>query len=845
MKIKTLLTASAMLALPASADVIISEYVEGGSFNKAVELFNTGSNSVDLSTYQLKLYFNGKTQASVIALTGAIGAKQTYVIAHSDIDPAAHVDFPTNKLLFNGDDAVVLENDGAIVDSIGKVGQDPGSEWGNGLTSTKDNSIVRNANILTGDTNPFDDFDPAQEWTGFAKDTIENLGQHTADGGSDNGDGGDGSDNGGGDNGTGTGNCGESFTAISAIQGTGTTSPLAGQTLWVEGIVTSDLQAGGYKGFFIQSADSEVDNDNNSSEALFVYHSADDVNVGDRVRIQAVANEYRTLTQLSTVSSIEVCQSNQALPTATVFTLPANDTEREALEGMRVTLSNTVVTDTYNYGRYGQFSVASERLFNPTQVATPGAEANALSALNKLKSIAVDDGLTSQNPESLPAPAPELSAVNSLRSGDTIPTLSGILSYHFDQYVVFPSGTVATQASNPRTMEPKIDVKGNVRVASFNVLNYFNGNGQGGGYPTARGAKTEQEFIRQRDKVIEAIYAINADVVGLMEIENDGYSTTSAIADLVNGLNAKHNANVYAFVAPANGSLGDDAIAVGLIYKSARVSPKEAAKILDTNNSPTDEQNQPLFLDNKNRPMLTQVFTLNDSEQQFAVAVNHLKSKGSDCDNLNDPDLHDGQGNCNITRTRAAKAIGQFLNNELTDVPTLVIGDLNSYAKEAPLTALADAGFVNVFDHLNKTNTYSYIYQGELGHLDHALANDALKDQIVDVTSWAINADEPRVLDYSMQNQQAVHHTKFYAPDMYRSSDHDPVVIELNLVQAMFGDLDADQDVDRNDLDLFLQQITAGELTDMRFDFNNDNTLDRRDVRGFMQLCTRSRCATE
>lgn len=844
MNIKTLLTASAMLALPASADVIISEYVEGGSYNKAIELFNTGTSSVDLSNYRLKLYFNGKTTASEIALTGSIGAKQTFVIAHNDINATAHVDFSTNKLLFNGDDAIVLESGSNIIDSIGKVGQDPGSEWGSGLTSTKDNSIVRNANILTGDNNPFDDFNPALEWTGFAKDTIENLGQHTADGGGDNG-GGDDGDNGGGDDGDGTNNCGENFTAISAIQGTGNATPLAGEIHWVEGIVTSDLQASGYKGFFIQSANEEMDDDSNSSEALFVYHSSDDVNVGDRVRLQGKVGEYKSLTQLSSVTSISVCQSEQTLPSATVFNLPANDAEREALEGMRITLNNAIVTDTYNYGRYGQFSVASERLFNPTQVATPGVEANALKALNKLKSIAIDDGLTSQNPESLPAPAPELSAINSLRSGDTIPALQGILSYHFGQYVIFPSGQIATVASNPRTAVPKIQTQGNVRVASFNVLNYFNGNGQGGGYPTARGAKTEQEFIRQRDKVIEAIHAINADVVGLMEIENDGYIATSAIADLVNGLNAKHNSAVYSYIVPENGALGNDAIAVGLIYKNASVSPSDTAKVLNTSNSPTDAQNRPLFLDSKNRPMLAQIFTLNESEQQFAVAVNHLKSKGSDCDNLNDPDVNDGQGNCNITRTRAAQAIGQFLNTEFAGVPTLVIGDLNAYAKEDPLTALANAGFINVFDHMSKTNTYSYIYQGELGHLDHALANDALKEQIVDVTSWAINADEPRVLDYSMQNQQAVHHTKFYSPDMYRSSDHDPIVVELQLADALFGDFDRDQDIDRNDLNIFLQKISAGEISDMRFDFNNDNNLDRRDVRGFMQLCTRSRCATE
>ncbi|EDP99116.1 extracellular nuclease, putative [Shewanella benthica KT99] len=394
----------------------------------------------------------------------------------------------------------------------------------------------------------------------------------------------------------------------------------------------------------------------------------------------------------------------------------------------------------------------------------------------------LDDGLTSQNPDPVRYPAPGLSASNTVRVGDIITGLDAVMHYGFGQYRLMPMDTVNFVADNARTSAPMLAEGSNLILASFNVLNYFNGDGAGAGFPTPRGADTAAEFTRQRDKIIAAMVAINADVLGLMEIENDGFGSESAIADLVSGLNQAIGETRYAYVsAETAGGIGTDAITVGMIYRLDKVSLDGAAKVLSSANSPLDENNNPLFNDGKNRPMLTQGFRHLDSDEVIVVAVNHFKSKSSDCDSLGDPNMNDGQGNCNLTRTRAAEAVSLWLAAEYGEADVLVMGDLNAYAEENPLTALKNAGFTELFDHLDKENAYSYVYSGESGQLDHALANANLLDKIIDVTEWHINTDEPRLLDYNQEFKSDAQLTDLYNADAYRSSDHDPVVISVLL----------------------------------------------------------------
>ena len=264
------------------------------------------------------------------------------------------------------------------------------------------------------------------------------------------------------------------------------------------------------------------------------------------------------------------------------------------------------------------------------------------------------------------------------------------------------------------------------------------------------------------------------DVVGLMEIEN--HPTDDALADLVAGLNDLVGAGIYDYI--ATGSIGTDAIKVALIYKPGTVTPEGMFAVLDSSVDPT-------FIDTSNRPVLLQSFTENTNGEVFSVAVNHLKSKGSDCDALSDPDLGDGQGNCNLTRTSAATALANWLGTDPTssdDPDFLIIGDLNAYAMEDPVTALKSAGFTDLIQTYEGAEAYSYVFEGQAGYLDHGLANPTMAAQVTGTAVWHINADEPSALDYNDYNQPDL-----YTETMYRASDHDPVVVGLRLAPLCEG----------------------------------------------------------
>ncbi|MFL5802960.1 MAG: ExeM/NucH family extracellular endonuclease [Roseiflexaceae bacterium] len=574
-------------------------------------------------------------------------------------------------------------------------------------------------------------------------------------------------------------NCGDPATLIHTIQGSGTASPLAGSNVTIEGVVVGDYQGSGQLGgYHVQEEAADADADPATSEGIFVADTSFPVSVGDMVRVTGTIAELpsgsASLTQLSGVSSTSICSSGQS-DTPTAVMLPITSLGNwERYEGMLIHIAqNLSVTENFTLGRYGEVSLsAGGRLDNPTNVVAPGVAAIARQDLNDRSRILLDDGNGQQNIDPTIYPSGGLSASNTLRSGDTVNGLTGVLEQRFGVYRVQPVGPISFSASNPRGATPE-PISGTLKIASFNVLNYFNGNGLGGGFPTSRGATTAAEFTRQRAKIISALLAIDADVVGLMEIENDA-KPNSAVEDLVGGLNAVAGAGAYAFI--DTGLIGTDAIRVALIYQPASVTPIGDYAILD---SSVDSR----FIDTRNRPSLAQTFEEVGTGERITIAVNHLKSKGSACSG--DPDTGDGQGNCNSTRTNAASALVDWLTTDPTasgDADYLIIGDMNSYAKEDPIGAILNAGYTDLIDQfIGSAEAYSYVFDGQSGYLDHALASTTLITQVTGLAEWHINADEPIALDYNVEFKSANHINTLYSAGPYRSSDHDPVIVGLNL----------------------------------------------------------------
>ncbi|MBW4643463.1 MAG: ExeM/NucH family extracellular endonuclease [Goleter apudmare HA4340-LM2] len=597
-----------------------------------------------------------------------------------------------------------------------------------------------------------------------------------------------------------------SITKIHQIQGNGAAfdSTFSGIRT-IEGIVVAAFPGiSGLNGFYVQEEDADADSNSTTSEGIFIFdpNGLFSGSVGNKVRVTGTVSEFTStsggvsssLTQLSQVSSV-INLGADVLPTATTIQFPVTSVaDLERYEGMLVNVSGAngslTVTEHFQLGRFGQVVLSSTgasnqpgtdgRLEQYTQFNDPSVAGYA-AYLQEIatRRIILDDGRGTQNPDPIifGRGGQPLSATNTLRGGDTVASITGVLDQRFEGYRVQTSTGVDFTPANPRpTTTP--DVGGTLKVASFNVLNYFNGNGTGGGFTTAeqRGAENLNEFNRQRDKTIAAILGLNADVVGLIEIENDGYGANSAIQDLINGLNAVAGAGTYAFINPGLPQLGTDAIAVGFIYKPGSVTPVGAAATV------SDGFGQGAF-NNLNRKPLAQTFRQNSNSEQFTAVINHFKSKGGGTQGVGDADASDGQSLFNGTRTRASQDLTAWLATNptgTTDTDYLIMGDINAYAQEDPIKALESSGYTN----LVPNTSYSFVFDGQWGSLDHALANGSLTAQVTGAAKWHINADEPNVLDYNTNFKSPGQQTSLYNPDAFRSSDHDPVVVGLNLNTA-------------------------------------------------------------
>ncbi|MGI6247062.1 MAG: ExeM/NucH family extracellular endonuclease [Pseudochelatococcus sp.] len=598
---------------------------------------------------------------------------------------------------------------------------------------------------------------------------------------------------------------------ISQIQGTATASTYVGNYVLVSAIVTYTTA----DGFFLQEEDADADGDVRTSEGIFVYtRNAPAVAAGDHVEVSGTVDEYFNLTQIKDVTDIVTLSANNAQPTpATIALSPDFIDDLEQYEGMAVTLTTgtaepLTIIENYNFDRYGEIVVSAGEQVTPTQIYDPNTQLDEIKALQQANAnnrFKIDDGNSAQNPDAFPyAPAAAGDNGNGyLDAGDTFseagPTLrlgaqitepvTGVLTYNFDEYKLLVNGVLAIdEATNGGAREPAPeDVGGRLTVSSFNLLNYFttlnDGSGAGSGPDnlTPRGATTAGDLERQTDKIVEAMLTIDASVFGLQELENNGFGDSSAIVALVDALNAgASDGTTYAFVNPngegVDGFIGTDAITTGLIYKSNEVSLVASDVLV------FDEGGE-----QSTRPAIAATFAEITTGERFSVAVNHFKSK-SGTGTGDDADQGDGQGAFNAIRTETARQLAAWLDaanpdgylatNGIDDTDVLIIGDLNSYAKEDPVTALLDAGFVDLIDaHIGQDTAFSYLFNGQRGTLDQGLANQSLAGQVSGVTEWHINAQEPDLLNYSSQYKDA----RFYNVDPFATSDHDPLLIGLNL----------------------------------------------------------------
>jgi len=596
--------------------------------------------------------------------------------------------------------------------------------------------------------------------------------------------------------------CDTSFTPIYAIQGSGLSAAITG-TVTTKGVVVGDFEGtAANSGFYIQ--DLTGDGDPATSDGIFVYTGSSNlVSAGQVVRVTGYARERFNQTVLngsnsnsSAVPAANIVQCGTGSVPATDVTLPfANTDFPERYEGMLVRLPQAlVISEYFNYDRFGEIVLAlplagETRPFTGTAVDEPGAAAIARILANSLSRITLDDVNSAQNPSILRHPngAP-FSLSNRFRGGDTVANTLGVLGYDFSLYRIFPTATADYAAVNPRPSSPE-PVGGSLRVAAMNTLNFF----VSADYPTGnpldnkcgpaqnvecRGWDSDQvdEYTRQRTKLLAALSGLDADIIGLNELENT--TGVEPLAEIVSGLPG------YAYI--DTGTIGTDAIKVGIIYRPSRVAPVGDFKLLT---SAVD----PRFIDTKSRPALAQTFQDLATGGRFTVVVNHFKSKGSACDDVGDPDLGDGQGNCSGTRTLAAQALVDWLATDPTgsgDPDFIIMGDLNSYAMEDPIDAVKAGSddtpgtsddYTNLISHFQGMYAYSYTFDGQAGYLDHALANASLFTQVTGAADWHINSDEPDVLDYDTSFKPAAQDA-LYEPNAYRTSDHDPVVVGMNLV---------------------------------------------------------------
>lgn len=574
----------------------------------------------------------------------------------------------------------------------------------------------------------------------------------------------------------------------SEVQGTGFTSPLiaegkteSAEKVAVEGIISVKGTIPN-EGFYLRNLVS--DNDPETSDGIFVSSSAAGaLKVGQTVCIGSKVAEYQGQTQLSadTAFSWNVTDTNILTQPTDIEVISADngsfDKTLERYEGMLVNLPTDLDPQTdgdqdmritrsfsYNYlsspnGRNNMVAAYKRPNLQPNHLHVAGSpESKAANEQNNDYRLVIESA-TKSNGIDLPYYAGFNSDphTNYIRIDDSLVNAQGVISQYetelipgTDKYDQDYSLTITNQLTSanfihnlPRTSKPdlKDTVTGDnfaIRVASQNLFNFFNSpfGGDNNSFGQSRGATTYDEYINQRSKLVEIIRAQNADVMALMEIENNGFGDDSAIAEIVNQVNIKYvderpqdyngptsTENRYVFVGFDNNgnqildnldAIGSDAISTGIIYRPSKMSiertrvipmpQQKAPTIVNDLGEVIKDQNQEILEDGQNyhRDALVVTFIINQTGKRLTLSVNHLKSKGSSCweewqdvefgnattwNNREAPDL-DYQGACAEFRVAGAVHLGEEMEDVLGD--KIILGDLNAYGKEDPVLVLTE-----------------------------------------------------------------------------------------------------------------------------------------------------------
>ncbi|PZP14308.1 MAG: glutamate--cysteine ligase [Brachybacterium faecium] len=815
---------AAQAAVVAPGDVQINEVYGGGGNSGAtfqndfVELRNTGSEPVSIDGWSLQYASKTGTFNNTMALSGTIAPGDTFLIqlatGNGNGEPLPGADL-TGGINASGSGGVFALSDAsgklactgtacaedpAVVDLVGWgsadtfSGEAPAPATTNATSASRVAATGENStDFATGaptptpsgtPTDPTDPVDPDPEPEPDPEPARE--------------------------------------ATIAEIQGTGPASPLAGQTVTTEGVVTAVYATGGLNGYVIQTGGTggalSFDT-HKGSTAVFVYSrdTMDQVSIGDSVEVTGAVSEFNGSTQITVAAGglTKLDQPLEAVEPATLKAFPTEEAERESLEHMLYLpgAGDFTVTDVYGTSGYGEVGLAigDAPLRQAGDVMRPGADATAYYEEQATKLVLLDDGKTtnfSRNPDQ---PMSWLTTEEPVRVGaSTTFTEPVVVSYSFNQWrlnTTTPWESASTDGvdfENTRQATPN-EVGGDFQVATFNVLNYFttlgvdtpgctpytnmDGEGtnvRGGCLP--RGAWDETSFERQQSKIVEAISTTDAEVVGLMEIENSarlGETADEATASLVAALNERDGAGTWSYVptAPAYAAAGveggQDAITNAIIYKSASVKPVGDAQIL---------VGDPAF-DNAREP-IGQVFVpvrsgddAADGEivegEPFFFAVNHFKSKGSaDAEDANLPS-DPVQGNARTSRLQQAEALNTWVNAKAAELGVediLLGGDFNAYTQEEPLQLFYEAGYTNLGAEFDPEG-WSYSFGGMVGSLDHVIANASATARITGATDWSINGPESVMTQYSRYRNNTVN---IYEPGVFGSSDHNPLIVGMD-----------------------------------------------------------------